>query len=175
VRVALAAACAVVATASLALPSEPTYDPSAWLVWGRELWAGDLDTAAGPSWKPGTVAVTLLLAPLASLDDGLPAAVWLVLVRTAGLLALVLAARLGARLARSSGAQRSAAALAGAVAATLLAFQREWWRYLAHGNEVPAALALVRGGGSPARRPSASRLRARGGRHAAPPGGGAPG
>jgi hypothetical protein len=49
VRVALPAACAVVATASLALPSEPTYDPWAWLVWGRELWAGDLDTAAGPS------------------------------------------------------------------------------------------------------------------------------
>jgi hypothetical protein len=145
VKVALAA-CAVVATASLALPSEPSYDPWAWLVWGRELWAGSLDTAAGPSWKPGTVAITALLAPLAALDDGLPAAVWLVLVRTSGLLALVLAGRLGARLAGRSGAtRRSATVLAGAIAATLLALQPEWWRYLAHGNEIPVALALALG------------------------------
>jgi hypothetical protein len=91
------------------------------------------------------VAITALLAPLALLGDGLPAAAWLALVRTAGLLALVLAARLGARLARRSGAQRLATALAGAVAATLLALQPEWWRYLAHGNEIPVALALALG------------------------------
>ncbi len=32
--------------------SQPLYDPWAWLIWGRELVHLDLDTGAGPSWKP---------------------------------------------------------------------------------------------------------------------------
>ena len=89
VRAALSA-CLLLAAASLALPSEPSYDPWAWLVWGRELGNGTLDTAGGPSWKPGSVAVTVPLAPLGA---ELAPALWLLLVRAAGLLSLVLAAR----------------------------------------------------------------------------------
>jgi hypothetical protein len=33
----LVAACLMLAGLSLLLPSEPSYDPLAWLVWGREL------------------------------------------------------------------------------------------------------------------------------------------
>jgi hypothetical protein len=33
----LIAGCLVLAGISLLLPSEPSYDPMAWLVWGREI------------------------------------------------------------------------------------------------------------------------------------------
>ena len=33
-------------------PSAPTYDPWAWIVWGREILHLDLSTVDGPSWKP---------------------------------------------------------------------------------------------------------------------------
>jgi hypothetical protein len=59
----LIAACLLLAAASLLLPSEPSYDPLAWLIWGRELAHFQLDTSGGPSWKPLPVFVTALLAP----------------------------------------------------------------------------------------------------------------
>ena len=42
-------ACMGLAAVSLLLPSEPSYDPWAWLVWGREIGPLELDTAGGPS------------------------------------------------------------------------------------------------------------------------------
>ena len=39
------------------LPYLPVYDPWAWLIWGRELLHGGLETAAGPSWKPLPVLI----------------------------------------------------------------------------------------------------------------------
>ena len=131
-----AAACLVLAGLSLLLPSEPSYDPWAWLVWGRELWHGTLDTSGGPSWKPLPVAVTFLLAPAGDLAGPL----WLVLARASGLLALVLAFRVAARLA---GPRLVARVVAGTVAAVALALVPLWLRYLAHGNEAPIAVALM--------------------------------
>ena len=139
---AVAAGCVAAAAASLALPSEPTYDPWAWLVWGRELGRLALDTAAGPSWKPLPVIVTALLAPLAGIDDGLPPALWILLVRASGLLAIALAARVAADLVGGSTTTR---ATAGVLAAAALALSPDWVRYMAHGNEVPIALALMLG------------------------------
>jgi hypothetical protein len=136
----LLAGCFLAAVLSLLLPSEPSYDPWAWLAWGREIPLLELDTTGGPSWKPLTVIVTALLAPLAKLDDVLPPALWLVIARAFGLLALVLAFRLAARLA---GPPRWAQVGAGLVAATALALSPQWLRYLAHGNEAPAAVALM--------------------------------
>ena len=49
---------------SLLLPSAPTYDPFAWIIWGREILHLDLNTVDGPSWKPLPVIVTTLTAPL---------------------------------------------------------------------------------------------------------------
>ena len=49
---------------SLLLPSAPTYDPIAWLIWGREIAHLDLSTVHGPSWKPLPVIVTTITAPL---------------------------------------------------------------------------------------------------------------
>jgi hypothetical protein len=136
----LLAGCFLAAILSLLLPSEPSYDPWAWLVWGREIDMLELDTTGGPSWKPFTVIVTAVFAPLAKLEDGVPPTLWLVVARAFGLLALVLAYRLAARLA---GPERWARIGAGLVAATALALSPQWLRYLAHGNEAPMAVAFM--------------------------------
>src|SRR5688572_6744377 len=86
-----------VAALSLLLPSTPSYDPWAWLIWGREIAAGDLDTTAGPAWKPLPVAVTALLAPFGAAPD-----LWLLLARAAGIAAVLLVGRLAWRLAGGS-------------------------------------------------------------------------
>jgi hypothetical protein len=88
------AGCLVLAALSLLAPWTPTYDSWAWLIWGREVGALDLDTTAGPAWKPLPVLVTTVLAPLGAAAPAL----WLVLARTGGLLAVALAFRLAARL-----------------------------------------------------------------------------
>jgi hypothetical protein len=87
--------CAAVAAASLAIPASPAYDVWAWLVWGREVGHLDLATVGGPSWKPFPVVVTAV----ASLAGGAAPTLWLVVSRTANLLALVGVYRLGTRLA----------------------------------------------------------------------------
>ncbi|HXV57372.1 MAG TPA: hypothetical protein VD704_05845, partial [Gaiellaceae bacterium] len=106
---AAALGCAAVAALSLLAPSTPTYDPWAWLVWGREVAALELDTSAGPAWKPLPVAVTSALAPL---GEAAPEA-WLFLARASGLLALVLAWRVAARVAGSGGWAAGATAVLG--------------------------------------------------------------
>jgi hypothetical protein len=135
-----AAVCAALAAASLLLPSEPSFDPWAWIVWGRELLLLDLDTTGGPSWKPLPVAFTAAFAPFSLIDEGLPAALWLVVARTGALLSIVLVLRVARRLA---GPGRWTATAAGTVAAVALAFAPQWLRYAAHGNEVPMAVALM--------------------------------
>ena len=79
---------------SLLAPIAVTYDAWGWLIWGRELWHGTLDTTGGPSWKPLPVVATAFLAPFGTT---LAPALWLVLARTLGLLALVAVYRLAAR------------------------------------------------------------------------------
>ena len=66
----------------------------AWLVWGREVGHLDLDTVGGPSWKPLPVARHQRCV---ALGGGAAPTVWLLVARTAGLLALVGVYRLGVR------------------------------------------------------------------------------
>ena len=94
----LIAACAALAGLSLLLPSEASYDQWAWLVWGREALALELDTTGGPSWKPLPVAFTAVVAPLDALGSAVPPALWMVVARAGALLALVFAFRLARRL-----------------------------------------------------------------------------
>lgn len=86
---------AVIAALSLPFGFALAFDASAWVVWGRELWSLDLDTGAGPSWKPLPLIVT---APSALLGD-VGAAAWLLVARAGALLAVVGAARLAHRVA----------------------------------------------------------------------------
>ena len=107
----------ILAAASLVLPFHPVYDPWAWLIWGRELAGGGLETAAGPSWKPLPV---LIDAPLSLLGGAAPKA-WLLVARAGWICAPLLAGLLAARLSgEGTGRWRWAAAAvaAGSVALT---------------------------------------------------------
>lgn len=131
------------AAASLALPFFPVYDPWAWLVWGRGLVEGGLETAAGPSWKPLPV---LIDAPLSLLGEAAPKA-WLLVARTGWLLAPLLAGLLAWRLS-GEGAGRwrwaGAALAAGSVALTGDAFTPPL-RQFTGGLSEPLLVALVLG------------------------------
>ena len=137
----LIAASAALAGLSLLLPSEASYDPWAWLNWGREVAHLELDTTAGPSWKPLPVAFATLVWPLAGIDHALPPALWMVVARTGALLALVFAFRLARRLA----APGLFGAIAGCVAALALALTPDAFQFAAHGSEAPLAVALFLG------------------------------
>ena len=122
------------AAASLVLPSAPTYDPWAWLVFGREIVVPGpgFSTIASTGWKPLAVLFT---APLALTGSAAPS-LWLVVVRFAGLAALALAFRLGAR---------AGGAIAGAVASVALLATTDWLRYMSAGNVEPLVVALMLG------------------------------
>jgi hypothetical protein len=119
---------------SLLLPVAPGYDPWAWLVWGREVVRFELDTTGGPSWKPLPVLVTPLLTPF---GDAAPA-LWLVVARGLGLLALVAAYRLAARL---------GGRVAGLAAAALLVLTPDggprFLRLVLEGHSEPATVAFA--------------------------------
>ncbi len=126
----LLAGCLAVAAASLLLPWALAFDPYAWLVWGREITRGTLDTSAGPSWKPLPVLVT---TPLALAGDAAPA-LWLIVARTGALLAIAGAAALGTRLGGRA---------AGAAAALAVALSPWWWFNAALGNSEGLLAAAV--------------------------------
>ena len=89
--------CLALAALSLLLPCVPTYDPWAWIIWGREVaHLRPRRPRPGPSWKPLPVIFTTPFS-LAG-DDGAPL-LWLVVARAGGILAFAMAYRLGARLA----------------------------------------------------------------------------
>jgi hypothetical protein len=112
----------------------PSYDPWSWLLWGRELAGGTLDTREGPAFKPLPVGVSALLAPLGAAAP----VVWVTLVRAAALVSLWLAFRLGRRLGGSN--------VAGALAVVAVALCGGFLGTAASGAETPLLLALALGG-----------------------------
>jgi hypothetical protein len=127
---ALLLGCLAVATLSLLFPSVPTYDPWAWIIWGREVLHGDLVTTTGPSWKPLPVIFTTPFSLLG--DDGAPLA-WLVIARAGGILAFAMAYRLGSRL---------AGPIAGLIAAAALFLADDFIFNFARGNSEGILVAL---------------------------------
>jgi hypothetical protein len=107
-------ACLALAALSLLFAGAPSYDPMAWLVWGREIAHLDLSTVDGPSWKPLPVAFTTVF----SLAGGAAPALWLVVARAGSLLGLVFAYRLASRL---------AGVAAGVLAVAALVLSRGWF------------------------------------------------
>ena len=99
-------------------------------MWGRETGRLALDTSSGPSWKPFPVVFT---TPLALFGDAAPA-LWLVVARAGGLLALAgafaLATRLGGR-------------WAGIAAAAVMALSPWWLFNTALGNSEGLLAAAV--------------------------------
>lgn len=128
----MAVALGVVALAALTLlvPAAPDYDGWAYLTWGRELTRLELDTVAGPAFKPLPVAVCALLTPLG------PDA-WLFAVRAAALAAVAVAGRLAWELTGSR--------VAGAAAGAGVVLTGSFARHAAVGNAEPVLVALALG------------------------------
>jgi hypothetical protein len=132
---ALVLACFALAALSLLAPSNPTYDPWAWIIWGREIGELDLNTVSGPSWKPLPVLFTTVFAFLG--DDPAPD-LWLVVARAGGFLAIAMAYRLGARLGGWP------AGLIAAVALLLASgYVRTFWRGNSEGILVALCLLAI--------------------------------
>src|SRR5438128_1722822 len=58
----LGAASLLLAAATLPLQAAPSYDPWAWIIWGREILHVGLLTTGGPTWKPLPVIFTTVFA-----------------------------------------------------------------------------------------------------------------
>jgi hypothetical protein len=118
----LVLACLALAALAHFLPAAPTYDPWAWIIWGREIIHLDLDTRTGPSWKPLPVLFTM---PFALAGDRWAPELWLVIAQAGGLLAFAYTFRL---------ARRLAGPIAGVIAVIGLLLVDEFVRNFARGN-----------------------------------------
>ncbi len=132
----LAAAALALGALSLLYPSTPTYDPWAWIIWGREVAHIDLQTTGGPSWKPLPVMLTTVFSLFGEASPDL----WLVVARGGALLAVMLAFRLAWRLTGGNGV---AAATAGVVGAVALIISSQFVRTMALGNSEGLMVAFA--------------------------------
>jgi len=120
----------VIAALSLLIPSTPSYDPWAWLVWGREILHANLHTPGGPTWKPLPVIFTTVLGLFGHAQPDL----WLVIARAGAILSVLmvfaLAARLTWRLRDAAGVGApggfAISAVAGLIGLVSLAFTGEY-------------------------------------------------
>jgi hypothetical protein len=78
---------------SFLAPAAPTYDPWAWIIWGREIVHLDLSTINGPSWKPLPVLFTVPFSLFGSLAPDL----WVFVARLGTVAGVVMLFRLGRR------------------------------------------------------------------------------
>ena len=129
-------ACLAIAAVTLLFPSTPTYDPWAWILWGREITHLDLTTTGGPSWKPLPVLFTV---PFSVFGDDTAPLLWVWIARAGALLALAMAFRIARRLVGGP-----AGIVAGVFAAAFLFSSFKYIRDAALGNSeaLLAALAL---------------------------------
>ena len=121
---------ALAALSAAILPTVPSYDPWAWIVWGREVVDPHLSfaTGGGPSWKPLPVVFTTVFG----LFGGAAPTLWVITARAGGLLSLVAAYRLGTRL---------AGRLAGVVAVAGIVLTQDWVYYMFRGTSEPTLIA----------------------------------
>ena len=120
---------------SLLYPSTPSYDPWAWIQWGRDIVQLELDTKTGPSWKPLPVMFTTVFALFGDAAPDL----WLVIARAGGILALVMSFRLSSRLV---GGGRAGVA-AGLIAAAGLFLSTYFFRNTMMGYSEGILIALI--------------------------------
>src|SRR5205807_7521959 len=115
----------VIAALSLLIPSTPSYDPWAWLVWGREIVHLNLQTTGGPSWKPLPMIFTTVFALFGRAAPDL----WLAVARAGAVAAVVMTFKLAWRLTRElvgagadeQGVRRGLASLAPLLAGAIAA------------------------------------------------------
>jgi hypothetical protein len=119
--------CFALAGLTLLLPSTPTYDPWAWILWGREIAHLDLVTTGGPSWKPLPILLTI---PFSLFGDTVAPYLWLLVARAGGLFACAMAYRLARRIVGPGGY----GVFAGVAAALALFSSFKFVRDVALGN-----------------------------------------
>jgi len=90
----LGGAALLIGALSLLIPSTPSYDPWAWLVWGREIVHINLQTTGGPSWKPLPVLFTTVFAPFGKAQPDL----WLLVARAGAVMAMAMVFKVAWRL-----------------------------------------------------------------------------
>jgi len=119
------------ALSAVVLPTVPSYDPWAWIVWGKEVVDPHLSFAVsgGPSWKPLPVIFTTIFA----LFGGAAPTLWVIAARAGGLLGLVAAYRL----ARTLVGPGAWGAVAGAIAAAGVVLTQDWAYYMYRGTSEP--------------------------------------
>jgi hypothetical protein len=126
--------CLAISAITLLWPSTPTYDPWAWIMWGREITQFDLVTEGGPSWKPLPILFT---TPFSLFGDDLAPYLWLWLSRAGGLVACGFAFRIARRLVGGG----IYGALAGISGAAALFASNKYVRDAALGNSEPLLAA----------------------------------
>lgn len=138
--VALGLLALVLAGFSLLIPSTPSYDPWAWLVWGREIVHLNLHLTGGPTWKPLPVVFTTLFAPFGKAAPDM----WLVLARAGALMAVAMVFRVTTRFTRPlAGRSLAPTLLAGVIAAGSLVVSRGFISDNAYGYSEGLMTALV--------------------------------
>jgi hypothetical protein len=133
-------ACVVLAALTAAvLPTVPSYDPWSWISWGREVTDPHLGfvISGGPSWKPLPWFFTIVYSLFGS---AAAPTLWVITARAGGLLGLVAAYRLAARV---IGEPRWAAATAGVLAAGGIVVTQEWFYYMFRGTSEPMLIACA--------------------------------
>jgi hypothetical protein len=122
---------ALAALSAAVLPTVPSYDPWAWIVWGREVVDPHLSfsVGGGPSWKPLPVLFTTVFG----LFGGAAPTLWVIAARAGGLLGLAGALQLGRRLAGPGGW----GVAAGLIAAAGVVLTQDWAYYMFRGTTEP--------------------------------------
>jgi hypothetical protein len=92
----LGAGALVLAALSLLIPSTPSYDPWAWLVWGKEIVHLDLHTTGGPSWKPLPMLFTTAFGVFGRAQPDL----WLIVARAGAVMSVAMVFKVAWRLTR---------------------------------------------------------------------------
>ena len=129
--------CLALSALTLLFESTPTYDPWAWIMWGREIAHLDLVTEGGPSWKPLPVLFTV---PFSLFGAEHAPLLWLWIARAGAILALAMAFRLARRLVGGGAAGLVAGAFATAFLLTTYQFVRD--SMLGNSEAMLAAVSL---------------------------------
>jgi hypothetical protein len=140
------AVCLVIGFLSaVTLPSLPSYDPFAWVVWGWEIAHHVIGphepfiTGGGPSWKPFPVIFTTIFGFFGSAAPKL----WVGFARAGGLFGLFVAYRLAYQLAATP-RWRLAGPIAGVLAALGAVFlTSEWTHYMFRGTSEPLVVTAT--------------------------------
>ncbi|HEY2162307.1 MAG TPA: hypothetical protein VGH24_13455 [Solirubrobacteraceae bacterium] len=129
--VATVACVALAALSAAVLPTVPSYDPWSWVVWGKEVFDPHLSffVGGGPSWKPLPVVFTAVFG----LFGGGAPTLWVIAARAGGLLGVVAAYRLAARITAVPGWS----IVAGLVAVAGVVLTQDWFYYMLRGTSEP--------------------------------------